>query len=42
MLQPSKLLNRIEQIEQGEAAARARFRDRQILEIVYEELVNVA
>jgi LPS sulfotransferase NodH len=39
-LDPSKLLKRLEQIEEGEATARARFRDRQILEVVYEELVQ--
>lgn len=39
-LEPSKLIRRIEQIEQGEADTRQRFRDRQILEIVYEELVQ--
>lgn len=40
ILDPSKLLKRLEQIEEGEAATRSRFRDRQILEIVYEELVR--
>jgi len=39
-LDPSKLIERLEQIENEEAAARARFRDRQTLEIVYEELVQ--
>ena len=39
-LNPSKLLERLEQIEDGESATRARFGDRQILEIVYEELVG--
>ena len=39
-LDPSKLMRRLEQIEEGEAATRARFRDRQILEIVYEDLVQ--
>jgi LPS sulfotransferase NodH len=39
-LDPLKLLHRLEQIEQGEADARARFCDRPILEIVYEELVR--
>lgn len=39
-LDPSKLIKRLEQIEEGEATARARFRDRQILEVVYEELVQ--
>jgi LPS sulfotransferase NodH len=35
-----KLLQRLEQIEQGEAAARERFCDRPILEIVYEDMVR--
>ncbi len=39
-LDPLKLVQRLEQIEEGEAAARLRFCDRQILEIVYEELVQ--
>jgi LPS sulfotransferase NodH len=39
-LDPGKLLRRLEQIEEGEKAARARFCDRQMLEIVYEELVR--
>lgn len=39
-LDPMRLLKRLEQIEEGEAATRARFCDRQILEIVYEELVQ--
>ncbi|HLO14940.1 MAG TPA: Stf0 family sulfotransferase [Anaerolineales bacterium] len=39
-LSPSKLIKRLEQIEEGECAARARFTDREILEIVYEELVR--
>ena len=39
-LDPWKLLKRLEQIEEGEAATRARFCDRQILEIVYENLVQ--
>jgi LPS sulfotransferase NodH len=39
-LDPRKLLKRLEQIEEGEAATRARFCDRQVLEIVYEELVR--
>ena len=30
----------MEQIEEGEATARIRFRDRQVLEVVYEELVQ--
>jgi hypothetical protein len=40
-LDPSKLIKRLEQIEQGEAATRLRFRDRPILEVVYEELVRL-
>lgn len=39
-LDPSKLIQRLEQIEEGEASTRERFRDRQILEVVYEELVQ--
>ncbi|HMB22115.1 MAG TPA: Stf0 family sulfotransferase [Anaerolineales bacterium] len=39
-LDPLKLINRLEQIEEGESATRRRFCDRQILEIVYEELVR--
>jgi LPS sulfotransferase NodH len=39
-LEPLKLIQRLQQIEAGEAATRARFCDNQILEIVYEELVN--
>lgn len=39
-LDPMKLLKRLEQIEEGEAATRVRFRDKQVLEIVYEELVQ--
>lgn len=39
-LDPQKLLNRLEQIEEGEAVTRQRFCDREILEIVYEELVQ--
>lgn len=35
-----KLIQRLEQIEQSEYATRARFSDRQILEIVYEDLVR--
>jgi LPS sulfotransferase NodH len=35
-----KLVKRLEQIEEGEIAARRRFSDRQMLEIVYEELVR--
>ena len=40
LLDPLKLVRRLEQIEAGEAAAQARFRDRQIIEVVYEELVR--
>lgn len=40
ILNPSKLIKRLEQIESGEAAARSRFRDRRVLEVVYEELVQ--
>jgi LPS sulfotransferase NodH len=39
-LEPSRLIQRLEQIEAGEAAARVRFRDREILEVVYEDLVS--
>ena len=39
-IDPQKLLQRIEQIEAGEEATRARFCDRPILEVVYEELVR--
>ena len=39
-LDPAKLLQRLEQIEEGEAATRARFGDRPILELVYEEMVR--
>ena len=39
-LDPPKLIKRLEQIETGEAMARIRFRDRQVLEVVYEELVQ--
>lgn len=41
MLEPAKIIKRLEQIEAGEATARDRFRDRQILEVVYEELVQL-
>jgi len=40
VLDPSKLIKRIEQIEEGETATRARFADRQILEVVYEDLIQ--
>ncbi|SRR6266498_373465 len=40
MLDPSKLIKRLEQIEGGEVTARSRFRDREVLEVVYEELVR--
>ena len=39
-LDPLRLLRRLEQIEEGETATRARFRDREMLEIVYEEMVR--
>lgn len=39
-LEPSKLIRRLEQIEEGEAATRLRFSDRPILEVVYEDLVR--
>jgi LPS sulfotransferase NodH len=39
-LDPAKLLQRLEQIEKGEVSTRERFRDRQMLEITYEELVQ--
>ncbi|HEX2997894.1 MAG TPA: hypothetical protein VHP14_23930 [Anaerolineales bacterium] len=39
-LDPLKLINRLEQIEEGESATRRRFCERQMLEIVYEELVR--
>lgn len=39
-LDPVKLIKRLEQIEEGEAATRVRFCDRPMLEIVYEELVG--
>jgi LPS sulfotransferase NodH len=39
-LDQSKLLKRLEQIKEGEVATRARFSDRSMLEIVYEELVR--
>lgn len=39
-LDPLKLFSRLEQIEEGEATTRARFCDRQVLEVVYEELVR--
>ena len=39
-LDPVKLIGRLEQIEEGEAATRSRFCDRQVLEIVYEDLVR--
>src|SRR6266508_2176742 len=40
MLDPSKLIKRLERMEEGEATARIRFHDRQILEVIYEELVK--
>lgn len=39
-LDPAKLLKRLEQIEDGESLTRARFSDRPLLEVVYEELVR--
>jgi LPS sulfotransferase NodH len=39
-LAPAKVIRRLERIEAGEAATRARFRDRPMLEVVYEELVQ--
>ncbi len=39
-LDPSKIIKRLEQIEEGEVVARSHFRDRNILEVVYEELVQ--
>lgn len=39
-LDPVKLIKRLEQIEEGEAATRVRFADRPMLEIIYEELVR--
>lgn len=40
LLDRSKLLRRLEQIEEGEAATRARFSDRAMLEMVYEEMIQ--
>jgi LPS sulfotransferase NodH len=39
-LDPLKLMKRLEQIEEGEAATRRRFCDREMLEVVYEALVQ--
>ena len=39
-LDPRKLLQRLQQIEEGELMTRTRFCDRQILEVVYEDLVD--
>jgi LPS sulfotransferase NodH len=39
-LDPQRLLSQLEHIEDGEAATRARFCDRPILEIVYEDMVQ--
>jgi LPS sulfotransferase NodH len=39
-LEPSKLFKRLEQIEAGETTTRARFCDRPVLEIVYEDMVQ--
>lgn len=40
VLDPSKVMEQLEQIEAGEAATRARFRDRKMMEVVYEDLVR--
>lgn len=40
VLDPVKLLQRLEQIQEGESATRVRFRDHPMLEIVYEDLVK--
>jgi LPS sulfotransferase NodH len=40
ILEPSKLIEQLEQIEEGESATRARFSKRQMIEVVYEELVQ--
>jgi hypothetical protein len=40
MLDPVKLIKRLEQIEEGEAATRVRFCDSPMLEVIYEELVR--
>jgi LPS sulfotransferase NodH len=40
ILDPLKLLKRLEQIEDGEAATRVRFCDHPMLEIIYEDLVQ--
>ncbi|HSL41882.1 MAG TPA: Stf0 family sulfotransferase [Anaerolineales bacterium] len=40
IVDPALLMKRLEQIEQGEAATRARFSDRRVLEVVYEDLVQ--
>jgi Stf0 sulphotransferase len=40
ILDPSKLIKQLEQIEEGESDTRVRFNDRQIFEVVYEELVQ--
>jgi LPS sulfotransferase NodH len=39
-LDPARLTQRLEQIEEGEAATRIRFADRATLEVVYEELIQ--
>jgi LPS sulfotransferase NodH len=39
-LHPGKLLQRLQQIEEGELLTRNRYCDRQILEVVYEEMVE--
>jgi len=39
-LDPVRVIHRLEQIEAGEAAARARFLDRETIEVVYEDVVS--
>jgi LPS sulfotransferase NodH len=39
-LEPAKLFGRLEQIEQGEMVTRLRFRDRPMLELVYEDMIR--
>jgi LPS sulfotransferase NodH len=40
ILEPSNLIKQLEQIEERESATRARFRNRQIMEVVYEKLIQ--
>jgi LPS sulfotransferase NodH len=40
LLEPMKLIKRLDQIEEGEAATRVRFCERPLLEVVYEEMVR--